>query len=109
MKQYSPYSVSQAMKKSLPVMGLIENPATPHDLRRTMASRLGELGISRVVIGKLLNHSESGVTARVYDKYEYAAEKAAAMAAWSERVTEIVSGQPAPSNVVRLNEAPAAE
>jgi integrase len=31
-----------------------------HDLRRTCATRLARLGISRVVIGKILNHAEPG-------------------------------------------------
>ncbi|MCZ6589315.1 MAG: site-specific integrase, partial [Alphaproteobacteria bacterium] len=36
----------------------------PHDLRRTMASRLtGDLGFERFVVGRVLNHAESGVTA----------------------------------------------
>jgi integrase len=104
----SPNSVSQAMHKSLDAMGLADAPATPHDLKRSMATRLGELGVPRLIVGKLLNHSEGGVT-RIYDRYEYAGEKAKAMAAWGERLWQIVSGKPASSNVVPLREAQAAE
>jgi integrase len=35
---------------------------TVHDLRRTVATGLGELGCNRTVIAKVLNHSERGVT-----------------------------------------------
>ncbi len=35
---------------------------TPHDLRRTAASFMTSMGISRLVVSKLLNHVESGVT-----------------------------------------------
>ena len=41
-----------------------------HDLRRTCATYLGKLGTDRVVIGKVLNHSEQGVTS-IYDRHRY--------------------------------------
>jgi integrase len=102
---FSPYSASQAMRRDLKPLGLADNPATPHDLRRTMASQLGELGISRFIIGKLLNHAEAGVTGRVYDKHDYAEQKRLAMLAWDDRLREIVTGKEAPSNVAKLERA----
>ncbi len=39
----------------------------PHDLRRTAATHMGRLGVSRVAIGRILNHAERGVTA-IYDR-----------------------------------------
>src|SRR5262245_30849845 len=57
----------------------------PHDLRRTVASHMTGLGISRLVVSKLLNHVERGVTA-VYDRHSYDQEKRAALEAWSTRV-----------------------
>ena len=107
-KPLAPASPSVAMLSSLAELGLADAPATPHDLRRSMATRLGELGIARLVVGKLLNHSEGGITG-IYDRFDYADEKAKAMAAWGERLREIVSGKPAPANVVPLREAQAAE
>ena len=56
---------------------------------------------SRSDVGKLLNHSEGGITG-IYDRFDYADEKAKAMAAWGERLEEIVSEKPALANVVRL-------
>jgi integrase len=35
----------------------------PHDLRRTAASHMTSMGISRLVVSKVLNHVESGITA----------------------------------------------
>ena len=32
----------------------------PHDIRRTTATRLGSMGISRLVTGKVLNHAQRG-------------------------------------------------
>lgn len=52
---------------------------TPHDLRRTAATLIASLGHSKFV-DKVLNHQTSTVT-RKYDKYEYDAEKKAALLA----------------------------
>jgi integrase len=62
----------------------------PHDLRRTAASHMTAMGIPRLVVAKLLNHAERGVTA-VYDRYGYEQEKREAVEAWGRRVREIVA------------------
>jgi len=64
---------------------------TPHDLRRTAASHMTSIGISRLVISKILNHVESGVTA-VYDRHSYDKEKRNALDAWCRRLNEILTG-----------------
>jgi integrase len=72
-----------------------------HDLRRTFAKHLRSLGVDRLVVSKLLNHAEGGVT-RVYDRYLADPEKAAAMERWANRLREIISGEEVASNVVAL-------
>ena len=72
-----------------------------HDLRRTMATHMRSLGVDRLVVSKLLNHAEAGVT-HIYDRYAADPEKAAAMERWANRLREIVSGEPAGSNVVQM-------
>jgi integrase len=62
---------------------------TPHDLRRTAASHMTGMGISRLVVSKLLNHVERGVTA-VYDRHSYDQEKRAALEAWGSRLERII-------------------
>jgi integrase len=64
----------------------------PHDLRRTAASHMTSMGISRLVVSKVLNHVEAGITA-VYDRHSYDAEKRAALDAWGRRVEEMLSGE----------------
>jgi integrase len=64
----------------------------PHDLRRTAASHMAGMGISRLVVGKILNHAEPGVT-KVYDRHSYDAEKRQALNAWGERVMELVTAR----------------
>ncbi len=72
---------------------------TPHDLRRTAASGMASLGIARLVIAKVLNHVENGVTA-VYDRHGYDAEKRHALEAWAAHLEGILSGKPKADNVV---------
>jgi len=64
----------------------------PHDLRRTTASYMTGMGISRLVVGKILNHSDPSVTA-TYDRHSYDAEKRQALDAWAVRLQEIISGE----------------
>jgi integrase len=62
----------------------------PHDLRRTAASHMTSMGVPRLVVSKILNHVESGVTA-IYDRHSYDAEKREALARWGERLESILS------------------
>jgi integrase len=64
----------------------------PHDLRRTAASHMASMGIPRLVVGKILNHAEPGVT-RVYDRHSYDAEKRQALDAWGRKVIALVTGE----------------
>src|SRR5215211_1136927 len=77
----------KAFKRACTIAG-VEN-ARPHDLRRTAASMMTSMGVSRIVVGHILNHAERGVTA-VYDRYSYDAEKRAALNVWSERLLDAV-------------------
>jgi integrase len=64
---------------------------TPHDIRRTVATFLtSELGVSRLVVSKILNHVEHGVT-KVYDRASYDREKRVALERWAVRLDEIVT------------------
>ena len=62
-----------------------------HDFRRTAASMMAAMGIPRLVVSKILNHVEPGVT-KVYDRYSYDKEKQEALNAWGARLSRIVSG-----------------
>jgi integrase len=68
-------------------------PWVLHDLRRTAATQWRTLGIDKLVVSKLLNHTEGGVT-RIYDRYAADPEKSAAMERWANRLREIISGAP---------------
>jgi integrase len=65
---------------------------TVHDLRRTAASGMAKLGVSLVVIEKVLNHvsgSLAGIVG-VYQRHEFAEEKRAALQKWADHVELLV-------------------
>jgi integrase len=63
-----------------------------HDLRRTAATLMVGAGVSRLVVSKILNHVEIGVTA-VYDRHSYDLEKRAALDFWAKRIDQILAGK----------------
>jgi integrase len=66
-----------------------------HDLRRTAATRMAEMGISPHTISLILNHMSarrSTITGKVYVQYSYDREKRIALEAWANRLEEIVVG-----------------
>lgn len=69
-----------------------------HDLRRTGATYMAELGTDRTVLGKVLNHKElSGdnqVTA-IYDRHDYLDSKRMALQKWADQLEAILTGKKA--------------
>jgi len=65
-----------------------------HDLRRTAATKIAEIGVTRFDIAKVLNHTDHSVTA-VYDHYAYDTEKRRALIKWGRRLQNILSGEKA--------------
>ena len=76
---------TQAKAKPMPEWRL-------HDLRRTVATRLGDLGVQPHVVEAVLNHvsgSKAGI-AGVYNLALYEAEKRTALARWADHVRSVV-------------------
>jgi integrase len=67
------------------------DPPTPHDLRRTFATRLAELGVAKEDRDACLNHTPTDVGSKHYDLYERAKEKRAAMNLWAQTLSDIIS------------------
>jgi integrase len=59
-----------------------------HDLRRTMRTGLGKIGIAPHIAELAINHVRGGVQA-IYDRHRYEPEIKAALAAWADHVTAI--------------------
>jgi integrase len=81
---------------------------TLHDLRRTCASHMAELGVAPHVIDKILNHSSGKISgiARIYNRFDYADERKLALEALARHVEALIGlerpAPEAPENVIRL-------
>lgn len=66
-------------------------PWTHHDLRRTAATGMSNIGVQPHVVEAVLNHvsGHKGGVAGIYNKSTYAAEKAEALARWDAHVARI--------------------
>ena len=67
----------------------LDAPFTPHDLRRTVRTRLAEIGIQDVIAERVFGHKLQGLLA-VYNQHSYDAEKRQALARWEQRLSEIL-------------------
>ncbi|QRM28680.1 site-specific integrase [Microvirga sp. VF16] len=84
-----------ALDKRIIEAGKKVRPWRLHDIRRTVATRLGELGILPHVIEAILNHvsgHKAGV-AGVYNRATYAKEKRQALAHWAAHVAALVKDE----------------
>jgi integrase len=89
-RSYSERVLSRAVRENAEHFGITH--FTPHDLRRTAASFMTKLGIPRLHVEKVLNHS-TGDIAEVYDRHDYLPEKRAALEKWGAHLTAIVPGR----------------
>jgi integrase len=83
-----------ACKKRLDARMQLATSWTAHDLRRTVATGLQRLGVRLEVTEAVLNHtsgSRAGIVA-VYQRYDWADEKRAALQRWADHVEELVGG-----------------
>jgi integrase len=67
---------------------------TLHDIRRSVATRMADIGIAPHVIEQILNHvsgHKSGV-AGIYNRSSYTNEVRAALALWTDHVNTLIAG-----------------
>ncbi len=83
----TPRSLSRAIQRCRTRWGI--EHFTPHDLRRSAASHMARLGINRLVISKILNHTNASVTS-IYDRHSYQPEMREALRKWGDALEEIV-------------------
>lgn len=91
----TPSSLSRALNRST-----FEelNHFTPHDLRRTAATHMTAIGISRLVVSKILNHVDSSITS-IYDRHSYDAEKKHALDAWGMKLKQLIDSSENMANI----------
>lgn len=86
-----------ALDARMAAAGATVAPWRLHDIRRSVATGMAEIGISPHVVEAVLNHisgHKAGV-AGIYNRARYATEKRQALDLWAEHVCAIVSGAPA--------------
>jgi integrase len=80
-------------------------PWTTHDIRRSVASGLGDLGVPPHIVEQILNH-QSGTrrgVAGVYNRSSYANEVRRALDLWADHVVALAEGKQ--SNITSLRRA----
>lgn len=87
----SPSSNFAKTKAELDRLADLERPYVIHDIRRTVRSKLAELGVSREVARKIMNH-EDGKVDRIYSRYDFRAEKRNALELWEKHLLSVASG-----------------
>ncbi|MBS0366709.1 MAG: tyrosine-type recombinase/integrase [Proteobacteria bacterium] len=90
-RSYSERVLSRAVRENAKHFGIAH--FTPHDLRRTAASFMTKIGVPRLHVEKVLNHS-TGDIAEVYDRHDYLPEKRAALRKWGEHLQAIIDDKP---------------
>jgi hypothetical protein len=74
---------------------------TIHDIRRTVATRMGDLGVMPHVIERVLNHAVGGIKG-IYQRQTYRAEKAAALKLWAKHVETLAAGAPDMTEAMKM-------
>ena len=111
----SEQSLSHAMRRLFqgeePLLKFAGERPTPHDLRRTVRTHLGDtLGVDFHIAERCLNHS-LGRVAATYDRGDYVQQRREALEKWAAYVERLVSGKKKvafPNKVAGLPSAPRA-
>jgi integrase len=70
-----------------------KEPPSPHDLRRTVNTRLAMLGIAKEIRDRCLNHVTGlrDPESRHYNRYEFENEKRGALGQWSDQIAALIA------------------
>ncbi len=66
---------------------------TPHDLRRTGATMMGELGVIGEVIERCINHVEQNKLRRIYQRHDLRAEQQQAWHLLGNRLSLLLASE----------------
>jgi integrase len=79
------------LRDALAAMGYVADPWRMHDIRRTVRSEMGELGVEPWIAERILAHSRLGIEA-TYDKSKLERQMRTALGLWANRLRCIVEG-----------------
>ena len=81
---------------------------TSHDLRRTFATMLAEMGFALDLVAGIVGHESGGRDTRTlvrhYVRTDMLEAKGRALRAWDERLRQIVSGEARPASVIEIRQ-----
>jgi integrase len=98
------HTLSKAIIRHWQEIGFKE-PFTPHDLRRTLRTRLAEIGVDDVVAERVLGHKLQGIMA-VYNRHGYDTEKRQALERWAKKLRQIVGlDEPDTGKIIQMRRA----
>jgi integrase len=93
-----------ARREKLPI-----SKFTTHDLRRTVATKLAEMGIGLDLVAAVVGHEAGGRETRTlvrhYVRTDLVERKKTVLEAWCHRLRELIEGQTLRGNVTRLEDA----
>lgn len=101
-RQREPGAQLTGRTKQIDALRLTGGHWRPHDLRRTGASAMAELGALPDVVEKCLNHTEENKMKRIYQRAQYEGPMRDAWRIWGERLDLL---QNKPANVMMLRAA----
>jgi integrase len=90
-----------AKRKDVEVIrALRANPPTPHDFRRSVATGLARLGVSREDRLAVLGHAAADVHGKHYDRYDRLPQKRAALKRWEAHLRAVIGGERCDESVI---------
>src|SRR5262249_12140604 len=98
---FTPWALNKALLESR--VGDRVGSWTIHDIRRTVATRMADIGIQPHIIEAVLNHisGHKGGVAGIYNRSSYEREVKSALLRWSAHLSDLVEGRA--SNVVEFS------
>ena len=93
----SSYGLAQAIRRAINEAEI--QRTTPHDLRRTAATLITEIGFPRLIVDKIINHADRSMGG-VYDRHSYDKEKRQALETWERELESIFTGKRSENKVL---------
>jgi integrase len=87
-------SLSQAVDRLTSAPDSTLAKFTPRDLRRTVKTRLSEIGVLKEIRDRVQNHALHDVASKHYDRYDFLPDKRAALEGWQWEVRRILADKP---------------
>ena len=90
---YNPRGLSKAVLQNNASFGF-DKAWTVHDLRRTVNTEMGRLGMLQHIIDRVQGRIEGGTGSKHYNRYDYFSEKRSALDEWAARLAVLTSDAP---------------